>query len=93
VPATLEDHDLLPDQKATMKKKVWPYVKQVYGGGDECVLGGGRRATRRTEARIVCSPDGRLRFLVREPDFCSYVYVIYSPALCAVAHYQPQPRE
>eukprot|EP00955_Chlamydomonas_euryale_P020446 216776-Chlamydomonas_euryale.AAC.1 len=63
-----------------MSQKSWPYVRQTYAGGDECVLAGGRRVERSVEARIACSPDGRLNMLVREPDFCTYVFVIYSPA-------------
>ena len=30
--------------------------------------------------------------LVREPDFCSYVYVIYSPTLCEVPRFKPKFR-
>lgn len=29
--------------------------------------------------------------LVREPDFCSYIFVLYSPALCELEAYQPFP--
>jgi hypothetical protein len=29
--------------------------------------------------------------LVREPDFCQYVFVIYSPALCTVDKFKPIP--
>ena len=64
---------------------------QVYSGGDECMLGGGRRVVRRTEVRIACSPDRRLRLLIREPDFCHYVYVLYSPALCLLDEFKPKP--
>jgi hypothetical protein len=53
------------------------------------VLAGNRRVVRRTEVRIACSPDDRLHLLIREPDFCSYIWVIYSPALCTLPEYQP----
>ena len=48
------------------------------------MLAGNRRVVRKSEARMACSPDGRLHMLVREPEFCHYVFVIYSPALCQV---------
>jgi hypothetical protein len=41
--------------------------------------------------RIACSPDGDLHLLVREPDFCQYVLVVYSPALCSVPEFSPVP--
>ena len=59
--------------------------------GDECFLARGRRATRHTEVRIACSPDQRVHLLVREPDFCSYIFVVYSPALCGLPAYKPVP--
>ncbi|KAG2496044.1 hypothetical protein HYH03_005965 [Edaphochlamys debaryana] len=92
--AGLEDLDLLPGsvQAARLQAHTWPYVKQVYAGGDECVLGGGRRVVRRVEARIACSPDAGTYMLIREPDFCTYTFVVYTPALCALDYYKPRPR-
>jgi hypothetical protein len=66
---------------------------QEYTGGDVCTLAGGRRAKREVEARFACSPDGKLHMLVREPDFCKYVFVIYSPALCELERYKPRSRK
>ena len=84
--------------------------------GEECVLAGNKRVIRKTEARVVCSPDAKVwilegadqaalstmihtssilvqvHMLVREPNFCQYVYVIYSPALCQVDGFKPIPR-
>ncbi|MEW5317451.1 MAG: hypothetical protein WDW38_008745 [Sanguina aurantia] len=85
--AVLEDLDLLPDRRAEMRKSTWPYVKQVYAGGQECVLAGGRKAVRRSEVRLACSPDSKLRILIREPDFCHYVFIIYVPQLCDMPFY------
>lgn len=93
LPATLHTLDLLPNLIGLLSQMDWPYVKQVYSGGDECILGGGgRRVLRKAEARIACSPDQRIHMLVREPDFCSYVYVVYSPSLCEVPHFKPKFR-
>jgi hypothetical protein len=58
--------------------------------GDECVLAGGRRVVRRVEARIACSPDSSTYMLVREPDFCSYVFVVFTPSLCGLEYYKPR---
>jgi hypothetical protein len=58
--------------------------------GDMCFLAGGRQAVRRTEVRLACSPTDRIHLLVREPDFCHYIFVIYSPALCTLRHYAPK---
>lgn len=87
--SSLEERDLLPNLRSLLMQKDWPYVKQVYAGGNECVLGGGRRAVRKTEVRIACSPDGKLHMLVREPDFCHYIFVIYTPALCKAERFKP----
>ena len=92
LPATLHSLDLLPNLASILSQMEWPYVKQVYNGGDECVLGGGRRVQRKVEARVACSPDARIHMLVREPDFCSYVYVVFSPALCEVSRFKPKFR-
>eukprot|EP00198_Chlamydomonas_reinhardtii_P011586 XP_001700923.1 predicted protein [Chlamydomonas reinhardtii] len=92
--AGLEELDLLPGgaHGDRLKAHTWPYVKQVYAGGDECVLGGGRRVVRRVEARIACSPDSALYMLIREPDFCTYTFVIYVPQLCELPYYRPRPK-
>ncbi|GAX75433.1 hypothetical protein CEUSTIGMA_g2877.t1 [Chlamydomonas eustigma] len=87
----LEDLDKVPYLRSVMQDKSWPYVKQVYSGGEECVLAGNRRVIRKTEARVACSPDEQMHMLVREPDFCQYVFVIYSPALCQVEKFKPIP--
>lgn len=81
--------DLLPNQAASMATKKWPCIKQMYDEGQECVLAGNKRVIRNTEVRFACSPDSRIHFLVREPDFCSYIYVVYLPALCEVPGMQP----
>ena len=60
--------------------------------GEECVLAGNRRVVRKTEARIVCSPDSKVHMLVREPQFCHYVFVIYSPAMCSLDKFKPLDR-
>ncbi|MEW5307448.1 MAG: hypothetical protein WDW36_009843 [Sanguina aurantia] len=85
--AVLEELDLPPDRRAEMRASGWPYVKQVYAGGQECVLAGGRKAVRRSEVRLACSPDSKLRILIREPDFCHYVFIIYVPQLCDMPFY------
>jgi hypothetical protein len=58
-----------------------------------CTLAGGVRVVRSVEARLACSPDGKLSMLVREPDFCTYVFVVYSPALCTVQQFAPRARK
>jgi hypothetical protein len=69
-----------------------PFATECSFAGQMCVLGGGREVPRRTEVRIACSPDARLHFLVREPDFCQYIFVIYSPSLCSLPEYKPAPK-
>lgn len=32
--SVLEEKDLLPSMRATLMRKDWPYVKQVYSGGE-----------------------------------------------------------
>lgn len=54
-----------------------------------CTLKGGKTVPRHVQARFACSPDGKMHMLVREPDFCSYVFVVYSPALCSLERYKP----
>ena len=60
--------------------------------GEECVLAGNRRVIRKTEARIVCSPDSKVHMLVREPQFCHYIFVIYTPAMCSLDKFKPIDR-
>lgn len=55
--------------------------------GQECILAGGRKAVRRSEVRLACSLDSKLRILIREPDFCHYVFIIYVPQLCDMPFY------
>ncbi len=55
-------------------------------------MAGGVERERRAEVRFACSPDGGQHMLVREPAFCSYVVVVYSPALCGVGDYKPVQR-
>lgn len=86
-PPMLHVLDYLPDAKG-MSDKYWPFVRQHYSSGDECVLQDIHRK-RSTEVRIACSPDSNLHVLVREPDLCTYVYVVYSPTLCTLQRYQP----
>lgn len=88
--ANLNILDFIPEMRDSMAKQSWPFVKQVYSRGQVCTLGGGKRVVRRTEVRIACSPDKKLRLLVREPDFCRYIFVIYSPGLCQVEQYSPK---
>lgn len=45
---------------------------------------------RKSEVRIACSFDSNIHMLVREPDFCQYVFVIYSPSLCKVERFKPR---
>jgi hypothetical protein len=52
-------------------------------------LKGGRKEIRHTEVRIACSPTGSPFMLVREPDFCQYVFVVYLPSLCELDRYKP----
>ena len=61
--------------------------------GDTCHLSGGKKVARRTEVRIACSPDSRVHMLIREPDYCSYVFVLYVPQLCVVEGFQPEAKE
>lgn len=68
-----------------------PPPRAPTSSGDECVLAKGRRAIRNTEVRIACSPDERMHLLVREPDFCSYIFVLYVPALCELPEFYPVP--
>jgi hypothetical protein len=58
--------------------------KSSKGGGASSV-----RRPRRVELRAACSPDGDVHLLVREPKFCSYVMVLYSPALCRLPAFLP----
>ncbi|KAF5829741.1 hypothetical protein DUNSADRAFT_15565 [Dunaliella salina] len=88
----LQDLDLLPLTNGhSMRTHQWPYVRQSYVEGHKCFLAGGRQEVRSTEVRIACSPDRRLHMLVREPDFCSYIFVLYSPAVCELPMLQPIP--
>lgn len=32
------------------------------------------------------------RIQIREPDFCTYTFVIYVPQLCELPYYRPRPK-
>lgn len=85
----LEALDLLPGRE--MQRSSWPYLRHMYLGGDRCDLERGRSRSRQVEARLACSPDGELRLLIREPEFCKYIFVVYSPALCELDAFKPRP--
>ncbi len=146
--AVLEELDLMPDsRRALLMHKEWPYVKQVYSGGEKVDSGcrgscegcpritnswallrscrggvrAGRRQARRAQERgsyrmfarqqgacvqglsslyddiPLLASTPKVHMLVREPEFCHYIFVVYSPALCQVEKYKPtqlaQPEE
>ena len=53
-------------------------------GGDPCEVEEGGKQPRQTELRIACSPDPERHLLMREPQQCQYVMVLYEPSLCEV---------
>jgi hypothetical protein len=59
-------------------------------GGEKCGNEGAGKP-RQVELRFACSPHNSWRMLVREPQFCSYVVVVYHPGLCKVPRYAPVP--
>lgn len=75
-----------------LQDRHWPALVHVYDGGDRCELADGVTKQRTAEVRYACSPDADPHLLVREPDFCEYVVVVYSPGLCQLKAYQPLPR-
>jgi hypothetical protein len=90
-PPMLELLDYLPDT-ASMLQSWWPYLRQQYTGGEKCGGEGGGRP-RSVELRIACSPVAdQWRLLVREPQFCRYIMVLYHPVLCTLQRYKAVPR-
>jgi hypothetical protein len=62
-------------------------------GGEKCGSEGAGKP-RQVELRFACSPHkNSWRMLVREPQFCSYVVVVYHPGLCKVPRYAPVPKQ
>jgi hypothetical protein len=59
--------------------------------GDSCCWVSAPLCAPPLQVRLACSPDRSFHFLVREPQFCSYIFVIYSPALCTVPEFHPIP--
>lgn len=86
-PPMLELLDYLPDT-ISMVDSYWPYFRQVYSGGEPCGAEGKGRP-RSVELRVACSPHKTMQLLIREPDFCRYVMVLYHPALCQLPRYNP----
>lgn len=54
-----------------------------------CTQVSGRAVDRQVELRAACSPDTALHLLVREPEFCRYIMVLYHPHLCKVRELKP----
>jgi hypothetical protein len=63
----------------------------LFGAGGEKCGNEGAGKPRQVELRFACSPHNSWRMLVREPQFCSYVVVVYHPGLCKVPRYTPVP--
>ncbi|KAF8066329.1 P4H4 [Scenedesmus sp. PABB004] len=91
-PPFLDLLDYLPDTPS-MVDAWWPFHRQLYTDGEACTGEGGGRP-RQVELRLACSPAAPRgwRMLVREPEFCRYVVVLYHPALCALPRFKPVPR-
>ena len=87
----IEPLDYLPDTPS-MARQAFPYMVQMYTGGDMCSQEGYKKA-RTTQVRLVCSPDQNAHMLVREPEFCSYIVVLYLPVLCNEKLMAPKQRE
>jgi len=68
----------------------WPYMRQMYTEGEACNVNG-KSIDRQVELRAACSPDSSLHLLVREPNFCQYIMVLYHPQLCGVDRLKPVP--
>ena len=55
---------------------------QIYTRGDSCNLGGDKETARTAEVRIACSPDSQQHLVMREPEQCQYIIVMYDPGVC-----------
>eukprot|EP00775_Hariotina_reticulata_P011589 gene11589-11733_t len=89
-PPFLDLLDYLPD-KPSMADSWWPYKRHMYLEGEKCTHEGKGRA-RQVELRLACSPNKNWHMLVREPDFCRYIMVLYHPSMCTIQRYKPVPR-
>eukprot|EP00879_Flechtneria_rotunda_P021485 GHRR01022642.1.p1 GENE.GHRR01022642.1~~GHRR01022642.1.p1 ORF type:complete len:613 (+),score=206.25 GHRR01022642.1:336-2174(+) len=89
-PPMLDWLDYLPDT-GSMAGSWWPCMRQMYTEGEMCTAEG-RGRPRQVELRVACSPDKKWHMLVREPEFCKYIMVLYHPLLCSVPAYKPVPR-
>ncbi|KAL4451647.1 hypothetical protein ABPG75_007309 [Micractinium tetrahymenae] len=74
-----------------------PYAAHSFGEGNHCDLdeedpstGQKRAILRRTELRLMCSPDQDAHITVSEPEQCAYVLELYMPQLCKVEGYSPE---
>lgn len=47
-----------------MVASYWPYMRQMYTGGEACVVEG-KPVERQVELRAACSPDSTTHLLVR----------------------------
>lgn len=65
-------------------------MRQMYTEGEACNVNG-KSIDRQVELRAACSPDSSLHLLVREPNFCQYIMVLYHPQLCGVDRLKPVP--
>jgi hypothetical protein len=74
-----------------MAESWWPYKRHMYLEGEKCAHEGRGRA-RQVELRLACSPSKNWHMLVREPEFCRYIMVLYHPSMCTVQRYKPVPR-
>lgn len=86
-PPMLELLDYLPDT-VSMLESYWPYYRQMYAGGEPCGSEGAGKP-RTVELRVACSPHKTMQLLIREPQFCQYVMVLYHPELCHLPRYKP----
>ncbi|KAF9425083.1 Protein OS-9 [Entomortierella beljakovae] len=62
--------------KVTNERK---YLVQQWGNGDNCDLTG---VPRKVEVQFQCANVDKRIQLITEPSICTYIMVIYSPALC-----------
>jgi len=81
-PFFLSEADFLPDMKTHLR-----YARHIFSNGSPC--GEEDSEVRHTELRIACSPDMGIHMKIREPEVCSYIIVLYLPALCEHPDYSP----